>query len=134
MIIGIGCDLCNISRIEKILSKHQNMLIKRIFSDNEIRYFECKNINTIEQKSSYIAKRFAAKEACAKAIGTGFAQGILWKDIQICNNQLGKPELVIEGNSLNALQKLYPHQELNFHLSLSDDYPWAQAFVIIETN
>lgn len=134
MIIGIGCDLCNISRIEKILSKHQNMLIKRIFSDNEIRYFECKNINTIEQKSSYIAKRFAAKEACAKAIGTGFAQGILWKDIQICNNQLGKPELVIEGNSLNALQKLYPHKELNFHLSLSDDYPWAQAFVIIETN
>lgn len=134
MIIGVGCDLCNISRIEKILSKHQDMLIKRIFSDKEIKYFKAKNLNSLKQKAAYIAKRFAAKEACSKAIGTGFAQGILWKDIQICNNQLGKPELMVEGGSLSALQKCYSDKSFNFHLSLSDDYPWAQAFVIIETN
>ena len=134
MIIGVGCDLCNISRIENILTKHQLLFIKRIFSDNEIKYFEKKNLKTLQQKAAYIAKRFAAKEACAKAIGTGFAHGILWKDIQICNNPCGKPEIILDGSSLEILQKSYPKYTLNFHLSLSDDYPWAQAFVVIETN
>ena len=134
MIIGIGCDLCNIARIEKILTKHHDMLTKRIFSTKEIQHYKSKNLQTIQQKAAYIAKRFAAKEACAKAIGTGFAQGIFWKDIQIINNNLGKPELNIEGSSLDVLQKHYTVQAFNFHLSLSDDYPWAQAFVVIETN
>ena len=106
MIIGIGCDLCNIARIEKILSKHPDMLIKRIFSIAEIQHFEKKNLTTIKQKAAYVAKRFAAKEACAKAIGTGFANGVLWKDIQILNNSFGKPVLVVEGRSLISLQKI----------------------------
>ncbi len=134
MIIGIGCDLCNISRIEKIIEKNQQSFMQRIFSQREIKHFENRKLNTLRQKSAYLAKRFAAKEACAKAIGTGFAQGISWKDIQIINNELGKPDLIIEGKSLLNLQKLHPNQSLAFQLSLTDDYPWAQAFVIIETN
>jgi len=134
MIIGIGCDLCNISRIEKIIEKSQQAFIQRILSPQEIKYFESRNISTLKQKSAYLAKRFAAKEACAKAIGTGFAKGILWKDIQIINNELGKPELIIAGESLLNLQKRHQDKELSFQLSLSDDYPWAQAFVVIETS
>ena len=134
MIIGIGNDLCNISRIEKILQKNSDAIVKRIFSQREIQELIKRNFKTIKQKAAYIAKRFAAKEACAKAIGTGFSDGTLWKDIQIINNHLGKPVLIIEGTSLINLQKHSGYNSFNLHISLSDDYPWAQAFVIIETN
>lgn len=134
MIIGIGNDLCNISRIEKIISTNLNGLIRRLFSDKELFCFESKKFSNTTQKAAYIAKRFAAKEACAKAIGTGFAEGILWKDIQLISNRLGKPELIVSGQSLHSLQKISGYTNFNFHVSLSDDYPWAQAFVVIETS
>ena len=134
MIIGIGNDLCNISRIEKILEKNPDGLLRRLFSPLEMQYFEKRNFQSISQQAAYIAKRFAGKEACAKAIGTGFAEGVLWKDIQIVSEGSGKPKLLIEGNSLKTLQLKHKMDNFIFHISLSDDYPWAQAFVIIETN
>ena len=134
MIIGIGSDLCNIVRIEKILQKNSSGLIRRLFSEQEKLYFEKKYFSSIKQKASYIAKRFAAKEACAKAIGTGFAEGILWKDIEILSLQSGKPILQIRGNSFKYLENNYQTNSFRFHISLSDDFPYAQAFVVIETN
>ncbi|WP_455477421.1 holo-ACP synthase [Bartonella sp. B41] len=128
MIVSLGSDLIDIRRIEKILARYGNRFIQRIFTDAE----RSKSENSFK-KNSFYAKRFAAKEACAKALGTGIACGIRWKDIGVINLPSGKPTIELTNCAQLQLQKLSPpHHEAIIHLSITDDFPWAQAFVIIE--
>ena len=134
MIVGIGNDLCNISRIEKILQHNSQGLIRRLFSSAEQKELKSLPNKSLKEQAHTIAKRFAAKEACSKALGTGFAQGTYFKDIQIYHHSSGQPYITLSGGALANLHKKVAHQKFLCHLSISDDYPWAQAFVIIETN
>ncbi|EJF98730.1 holo-[acyl-carrier-protein] synthase [Bartonella vinsonii subsp. arupensis Pm136co] len=128
MIIGLGNDLIDIRRIERMLIRYGDRFIQRIFTDIE----QTKSENLSKRSSSY-AKRFAAKEACAKALGTGIACGVGWKDMGVVNLPSGKPIMKLTNRAQMQLQKLLPpHYEAVIHLSLTDDFPWAQAFVIIE--
>jgi holo-[acyl-carrier protein] synthase len=125
MIIGIGSDIVDIRRIEKVLNKYEKKFKERCFSENEIYRSE----NKFNPASSY-AKRYAAKEACAKALGTGLARGIFWKDIAVENNIFGKPYIKLKGA---ALKKLYEisKKECLIEVSLSDEKNYALANVII---
>ncbi len=129
MIIGLGCDIVNIKRIKQseIFLQHFQ---RKILGAEEIKELEQKKIATERQRACILAKYYAGKEAFAKALGTGFINGIFFRDIQILHDQLGKPMLKISGAAKIYLQRLVPHTQL--HISLSDDYPWAQAVVIIE--
>ncbi|VEJ45134.1 holo-ACP synthase [Bartonella vinsonii] len=128
MIIGLGNDLIDIRRIERMLIRYGDRFIQRIFTDIE----QNKSENLSKRSSSY-AKRFAAKEACAKALGTGIACGVGWKDMGVINLPSGKPIMKLTNRAQIQLQKLLPpHYEAVIHLSITDDFPWAQAFVIIE--
>lgn len=128
MIIGLGNDLVDIRRIEKMLIRYGNRFIQRIFTDTE----QIKSENLRKRSSSY-AKRFAAKEACAKALGTGIACGVSWRDMGVVNLPSGKPIMKLTDRAQIQLQKLLPPSyEAVIHLSITDDFPWAQAFVIIE--
>lgn len=128
MIIGIGSDLCDIRRIEKSLERFGDRFVKRVFTDRE----QEKSDRRHERAASY-AKRFAAKEACSKALGTGIRMGVFWKSMGVVNLPSGKPTMQLEGEALERLQTLTPdgHQAI-IHLTITDDYPLAQAFVIIE--
>ncbi|MFE0013872.1 holo-ACP synthase [Mesorhizobium sp. NPDC059054] len=128
MIIGIGSDLIDIRRIEKSLERHGERFIRRVYTDVE----QARSEGRRTRAASY-AKRFAAKEACAKALGTGIAQGVYWRDMGVANLPSGKPTMVLTGGAAVHLGKLLPagHQAL-VHLTITDDYPLAQAFVIIE--
>ena len=128
-IFGIGTDIVNIKRMKKSLSRNGNTFKQRIFSKNEIIYCERKK-NPI----SFYAKRFAAKEALSKALGTGIRKGINFKDIEILNDNLGKPSILLKGNTANFLKKKIKSKKYSIHLSLADDLPWAQATVIISYN
>ena len=128
-IYGIGTDIVNIKRVEKSLRKNGNNFKKRIFSKKEIIYCERKK-NPI----NFYAKRFAAKEALSKALGTGIRKGINFKDIEILNDNLGKPSILLKGNTANFLKKKIKSKKYSIHLSLADDLPWAQATVIISYN
>lgn len=123
MIIGIGTDIVQIPRIEKILELYPKSFPKRILTAEEFENFA---LLSKEKYAAFLAKRFAAKEAISKAFGIGIGQGINLKDITILNNELGKPTASI---SSNYTQKLSP---FNIHLSLSDDYPICVAFVVVE--
>ena len=125
-IYGIGTDIVNIKRVEKSLKKNGDNFKKRIFSKKEIIYCERKK-NPI----SFYAKRYAAKEALSKALGTGIRKGINFKDIEILNDNLGKPSISLKGNTANFLKKKIKSKKYSIHLSLTDDLPWAQATVII---
>jgi holo-[acyl-carrier protein] synthase len=125
-IFGIGTDIVNIKRINKSLKKNKGIFKKRIFSKKEIVYCEKK-----KNPSSFYAKRFAAKEAFSKALGTGIRRGINFKDIEISNDYLGKPIINLKGETANFLKKEIKSKKYSIHLSLSDDTPWAQATVII---
>ena len=126
-IIGLGNDLTDIRRIEKSSDRFDGRFMKRIFTDGEIAYAKSKG-----NKASNFAKRFAAKEACSKALGTGFAQGVFWKDMEVINDELGKPSLKLSGGALNKLKSLTPDgMEAQIDLSLTDEYPLAQAIVIL---
>ena len=125
-IFGIGTDIVNIKRMQKILRINNNNFKKRIFSKNEIIYCEKK-----KYPSSFYAKRFAAKEALSKALGTGIRKGINFKDIEIINNNYGKPTIKLRGSTANFLKKKIRNKKYNIYLSLSDDKPWAHATVII---
>ena len=125
-IFGIGTDIVNIKRIKKSLKRNTNTFKYRIFSKNEIIYCDKKN-NPIP---SY-AKRFAAKEALSKALGTGIRKGINFKDIEILNDNLGKPSIRLKGSTANFLKKKIKAKKYSIYLSLSDDLPWAYATVII---
>ena len=128
MIIGHGIDLIDIRRIDRTINRFGERFIKRIFTKNE-RIRSDKKQKRIE---SY-AKRFAAKEACSKALGTGFRLGVYWKNIEVVNEKSGKPKLKLTGGAYERLKKLTPIGSThNISLSITDDFPWAQANVIIE--
>jgi len=128
-IFGIGTDIVNIKRLEKSLKKNGNKFKKRIFSEKEIVYCEKK-----KYPYSYFAKRFAAKEALSKALGTGIRKGINFKNIVISNDTFGKPSIKLIGSTENFLKKKIKAKKYKIYLSLSDDNPWAQATVIISYN
>ena len=125
-IFGIGTDIVNIKRMENLLRKSGFSFKNRIFSKKEISYCEKK-----KNSSAFYAKRFAAKEAFSKALGTGIRKGVNLKNIEISNNIHGKPFILLKGSLANYLKKKIKSKKYDIHLSLSDDKPWAQATVII---
>ena len=128
MIVGIGTDIVEIQRIKKIFYKYGEKFKKRCFTKDEIQRSE-KTFNDI---NSY-AKRYAAKEACSKALGTGLAKGIVWKDISVINNELGKPIIILKGNALKRFNYL-SDKKCSIVVSLSDEKDYAIANVIIFEN
>ena len=128
MIIGLGSDLIDIRRIEKTLERHGARFIDRIFTETEQRKSEGR-----KQRAASYAKRFAAKEACAKALGTGLSHGVFWKDMGVANHPSGKPTMRLTGGAKARLDEMTPEGLKAFvHLTITDDFPLAQAFVIIE--
>ncbi|MGO4570966.1 holo-ACP synthase [Microvirga sp. 2TAF3] len=128
MIVGIGSDLCDIRRIEGSLERFGDRFTHRIFTEGE----RAKSDRRAARAPSY-ARRFAAKEACAKALGTGMNHGVFWRDMEVVNLPGGKPTLRLTGGALERLKMLLPEgHEAVVHVSLTDDPPLAQAFVIIE--
>ena len=127
MILGIGTDIIDIRRIERALDRFGDRFLQRIFTDVEQRKSE-KRINRVE---SY-AKRFAAKEACSKALGTGFRQGVFWRDIGVINLKGGKPTMVLTGGAADRLAMITPKgMSTKIDLSMTDEPPIAQASIII---
>ena len=127
MILGIGNDLCDIRRIEKSLERFGERFIQRIFTEVEQKRSE----GRATRAASY-AKRFAAKEACAKALGTGLRRGVFWRDMGVINMRGGKPTLLLTGGALVRLQEITPAgMAAQIDLTLTDEYPLAQAVVII---
>ncbi len=127
MIIGLGNDLIDIRRIEKTLERYGERFIARIFTDIERR----KSEGRASRAASY-AKRFAAKEACAKALGTGLSRGVYWRDMGVVNLPSGRPTLRLTGGAARQLQAITPEGfEARIDLSLTDDFPLAAAIVII---
>jgi len=128
VIVGIGIDLINIERIEKVLDRFGARFENRVFSSEEITRSRIKY-----DKASSFAKRWAAKEACSKALGIGLRMGISWREMHITNLPSGKPILKIEGKAKLILQDITPEgYEPRIHVSLTDDFPWAKAMVMIE--
>jgi len=125
-IFGIGSDIINIKRLERSLKKRGNNFKKKVFSKNEINYCDSK-FNSY----SYYAKRFAAKEAFSKALGTGLRKGISLKCIEVFNDKKGKPFIKLKGDTHKYLMKKIKNKKCKIHLTLSDDDPWAHATVII---
>lgn len=129
MIIGLGSDLCNIERIQSSLDRFGERFENRVFTDLE----RAKAHKRPFTMAGTYAKRFAAKEAFSKAVGTGFRRGVFMKDIGVVNAPSGAPTLALTGGAAERLAELVPHgHEARVHLTLTDDHPWAQAFVIIE--
>ena len=128
-IYGIGTDIVNIQRIEKLLKKKKFVFKNKIFSKNEIIYCESK-----KNPNPFYAKRFAAKEAFSKALGTGIRKSVSLKNIEISNNAYGKPSILLKGKLKSYFEKRVKSKKNNIYLSLSDDKPWAQATVIISCN
>lgn len=128
MIIGYGIDLCDIRRLEAALARFGDRFIGRCFTPIE----QEKSERRAARAASY-AKRFAAKEACAKALGTGLSQGVFWRDMGVVNLPSGKPTLQLTGGAAARLAALTPEGYTAFiHLTLTDEYPLAQAHVLIE--
>jgi holo-[acyl-carrier protein] synthase len=128
MIIGLGSDLIDIRRIEKALERHGERFINRIFTEVEQRKSEGR-----KQRAASYAKRFAAKEACSKALGTGLSHGVFWKDMGVANLPSGKPTMIMTGGAKARLEQMTPAgNRAIVHLTITDDFPLAQAFVIIE--
>ena len=125
-IFGIGTDIVNIKRMQKTLKINNDNFKKRIFSKNEIIYCEKK-----KNPSSFYAKRFAAKEALSKALGRGIRKGINFRDIEVINNNYGKPTIKLKGSTASFLKRKIKNKKYSIYLSLSDDIPWAQATVIV---
>jgi holo-[acyl-carrier protein] synthase len=128
VILGIGSDLSDIRRIEASLARFGERFTHRVFTEIERSRSERKP----DRAASY-AKRFAAKEACAKALGTGMRRGVFWRDMGVVNMRSGQPTMALTGGALQRLEAIVPagHTAV-IHLSLTDDHPYAQAFVIIE--
>jgi holo-[acyl-carrier protein] synthase len=128
LIVGIGSDLCDIRRVDKTLERFGERFTNRIFTELERTRSERKT----DRAASY-AKRFAAKEACAKALGTGLKRGVFWRDMGVINLRSGQPTMALTGGAAKRLAELIPEgMQPMIHLSLTDDHPYAQAFVIIE--
>ncbi len=128
MILGIGSDLTDIRRIQNSLDRFGTRFTERLFTEVEKTRSERKN----DRAASY-AKRFAAKEACAKALGTGMRRGVFWRDMGVVNLRSGAPTMALTGGAAERLREMTPPgMKAVIHLSLTDDIPYAQAFVIIE--
>ena len=128
MIIGLGNDLCDINRIEKTLERHGERFLSRCFTDIE----RAKSDRRKLRAASY-AKRFSAKEACAKALGTGFSHGVFWRDMGVVNLPSGKPTMRLTGGAAERLRTLVPEgHEAHIHVTLTDESGFASATVIIE--
>lgn len=128
LILGIGSDLTDIRRIEQTLARFEGRFEARVFTDIE----RAKSDRKPSRAASY-AKRFAAKEACAKALGTGIRRAVFWKDMGVVNARSGQPTLALTGGAAERLAALTPPgTRAVIHLSLTDDHPYAQAFVVIE--
>jgi holo-[acyl-carrier protein] synthase len=128
MILGIGTDLANIDRIQGTLDRFGERFKNRVFTDVE----QHKADRRKDVAGTY-AKRWAAKEACSKALGTGLAMGISWKDMHVTNLRTGQPVMQVTGWAKDRLDEMTPAgHEAIIHVTLTDDHPWAQAFVIIE--
>ena len=129
MIIGMGSDLCNIERIQASLDRFGERFENRVFTPLE----QAKAARRPYTKAGTLAKRFAAKEAFSKAVGTGFKAGVFMKDIGVVNAPSGAPTLALTGGAAARLAAITPPgHEAVVHLTLTDDHPWAQAFVVIE--
>lgn len=128
MILGIGTDLANIERIQGTLDRFGDRFKNRVFTDRE----QAKAERRKDVAGTY-AKRWAAKEACSKALGTGLAMGIAWKDMHVSNLHTGQPVMEVTGWAKERLDEMTPagHTAV-IHVTLTDDHPWAQAFVVIE--
>ncbi|WDI30532.1 holo-ACP synthase [Hyphococcus flavus] len=128
MIIGIGNDIIDIRRVEKTLEKHGQRFTHRCFTEIE----RAKSDKRRLRAASY-AKRFAAKEACAKALGTGLSRGVFWRDMGVVNLPGGKPTMALTGGAAERLAQITPDgHEAAIHLTITDDFPMAQAIVIID--
>lgn len=129
VIVGLGSDLCNIERIQASLDRFGTRFEKRVFTEVERKKAERRPFT----RAGTYAKRFAAKEAFSKAVGTGFKHGVFMKDIGVVNAPSGAPTLMLTGGAKDRLDALIPAgYKAHIHLTLTDDHPWAQAFVIIE--
>ncbi|MEM9061202.1 MAG: holo-ACP synthase [Pseudomonadota bacterium] len=128
MIIGIGTDLADIRRIEKTLERFGDRFVQRCFTEIE----QAKSDKRRHRGASY-AKRWAAKEACSKALGTGLRMGIAWREMGVVNLPSGQPTLHLTGGAADRLARLTPPgMQARLHLTITDDHPYAQAFVVIE--
>ncbi len=128
MIIGVGSDLTDIRRIQKSLERFGDRFTHRVFTDLE----RAKAERRADRGGTY-AKRFAAKEACAKALGTGMRRGVFWRDMGVVNARSGQPTLALTGGAAARLAEITPAGHMaKIHLTLTDEHPYAQAFVIIE--
>ena len=128
MIIGIGSDLIDIRRIEKTLERHGARFVERVYTQIEQRKSDRRN-----QRAASYAKRFAAKEACAKALGTGLRDGVFWRDMGVVNLPSGAPTMALTNGAAERLAEITPAgHRAKIHLTITDDFPIAQAFVIIE--
>lgn len=129
MILGIGTDLANIERIEATLARFGDRFRDRVFTEREQRKAEGRP----RAVAATYAKRWAAKEACSKALGTGLSQGVYWRDMGVVNEPSGKPTMQLTEGAGRRLAKLTPPgMTAKVHLTMTDEYPYAQAFVIIE--
>jgi holo-[acyl-carrier protein] synthase len=127
MIIGIGSDIVDIRRIEKTIERYGDRFLDRIFTEIERK----KSDRRAARAASY-AKRFAAKEACAKALGTGLSRGVFWRDMGVVNLAGGQPAMELTGGAERRLRQLLPdNHQAQIHVTITDDFPMAQAFVII---
>ena len=128
MILGLGSDLSDIRRIQNSLERFGDRFKERVFTELE----RTRSDRKADAAASY-AKRFAAKEACAKALGTGMRRGVFWRDMGVVNMRSGQPTMALTGGALARLEEMTPPgMKAVIHLSLTDDHPYAQAFVIIE--
>ena len=128
MIIGLGNDMVDIRRIEQTLERYGSRFVARIFTD-----IEQKKSDRRAQRAASYAKRFAAKEACSKALGTGFRRGVFWKDMGVVNEPSGRPTLQLTGGAKEQLERITPPgHTAHIQLTITDDFPYAQAVVIIE--
>ena len=128
MIVGIGSDLADIRRIGKTLERFGDRFVRRVFTETE----QAKSEKRRERIASY-AKRWAAKEACSKALGTGLRMGVAWREMGVVNLPSGQPTMQLTGGAAERLGSLVPPgHTARIHVTITDDFPWAQAFVVIE--
>ena len=133
MILGVGTDLANIERIERALARFGDRFRARVFSEAELRRAARRGRVSAREEAATLAKRWAAKEACSKALGTGLRMGIAWRDMAVGNLATGQPVMALTGWAAQRLQTMTPPGfEARVHVTLTDDHPWAQAFVVIE--
>lgn len=128
MILGVGTDLCNIDRIAAVLDRHGDRFRNRVFTETELARAARR-----PHEAATLAKRWAAKEACSKALGTGLSMGIAWRDMAVANLRSGQPVMALTGWAAKRLVAMTPPgHRAHIHVTLTDDHPWAQAFVVIE--